>query len=136
MSFLKYLLFADQSFLSQHLDLTASTRLLGPRKLLREGQLSKASSGRKLNAYLFNDLLLFTEGKIGDVEYVYRWPIPLEECSVRSRSDVSFQVSHRGETFNLKVGSSRLCQTWIREINGARQTCLDANEKRRSKMMY
>jgi len=57
----------------QRLDLTAPTRLLGPRKLLREGKVEKAKSGRNLNLYLFNDLLVFTESKPGGTtEVVYR----------------------------------------------------------------
>lgn len=59
----------------QRLDLTAPTTLLGRRRILKEGQLSKAKSGRKLNAFLFNDLLLFTETRATAVslEVVYRW---------------------------------------------------------------
>lgn len=55
------------------LDLAAPTRLLGSRKILREGKLAKAKSGRKLMGYLFNDLLLFTETKEGGNEVVYKY---------------------------------------------------------------
>ncbi|KAK4700326.1 hypothetical protein P7C70_g5926, partial [Phenoliferia sp. Uapishka_3] len=67
------------------LELTAPTKLLGRRRILKEGELTKAKSGRKLNTYLFNDLLLFTETKAVavSIEVVYRWPIPLDECSVK-----------------------------------------------------
>lgn len=62
----------------QRLELTAPTKLLGRRRILKEGQLAKAKSGRKLNAFLFNDLLLFTETKAVAVpiEVVYRWVRP------------------------------------------------------------
>ena len=62
----------------QRLELTAPTKLLGRRRILKEGQLAKAKSGRKLNAFLFNDLLLFTETKAAAVpiEVVYRWVRP------------------------------------------------------------
>ncbi|KAI9449187.1 hypothetical protein F5148DRAFT_1248554 [Russula earlei] len=43
------------------LDLTAPTRYLGDRKLLREGPLNKAKSGRKLRALLCNDIFLLTD---------------------------------------------------------------------------
>ena len=43
------------------LDLTAPTRHLGDRQLLREGLLNKAKSGRKLRAFLCSDLLLLTD---------------------------------------------------------------------------
>jgi len=48
-------------FSSRRLDLTAPTRHLGDRKLLREGLLNKAKSGRKLRAFLCSDLLLLTD---------------------------------------------------------------------------
>ena len=47
--------------LRRRLDLTAPTRHLGHRKLLREGLLNKAKSGRKLRLFLCNDILLLTE---------------------------------------------------------------------------
>lgn len=34
---------------------------MGPRKLLKEGILTKAKSGRKLRAFLCNDILVLTE---------------------------------------------------------------------------
>ena len=43
------------------LDLTANTLYMGPRKLLREGMLSKAKSGRKLRAFLCNDVMVLTD---------------------------------------------------------------------------
>jgi hypothetical protein len=49
------------SILLRRLDLTAPTRHLGDRKLLREGLLNKAKSGRKLRAFLCSDLLLLTD---------------------------------------------------------------------------
>ena len=64
-------------FFAQHLDLSAPTRLLGPRRILREGKVEKAKSHRKLNAYLFNDLLIFTESRAGAGEVVYRYVRPL-----------------------------------------------------------
>jgi len=45
----------------RRLDLTAPTRHLGARKLLREGLLNKAKSGRKLRAFLCSDLLLLAD---------------------------------------------------------------------------
>lgn len=57
----------------QHLNLTAPTRLLGKRQILREGKAEKARSGRKLSVYLFSDLLIFTEGTAGPGEIVYRY---------------------------------------------------------------
>lgn len=48
---------------------------MGPRQVVREGRVTKAKSGRQLNVYLFNDLLLLTEpkpdGARGEVVYRY-----------------------------------------------------------------
>lgn len=43
------------------LDLTAPTRHMGQRKLLKEGLLMKAKSGRKLRGFLCSDILVLTE---------------------------------------------------------------------------
>lgn len=45
------------------LDLTAPTALQGPRKLLKEGAVAKAKSGRKLTLVLSNDILVLLEDK-------------------------------------------------------------------------
>lgn len=47
--------------LDRRLDLTAPTRYMGARRLLKEGQLMKAKSGRKLQAFLCSDILVLTE---------------------------------------------------------------------------
>lgn len=43
------------------LDLTAPTRYMGSRKLLKEGILAKSKSGRKLRAFLCSDILVLTD---------------------------------------------------------------------------
>ncbi|GAA6030396.1 hypothetical protein JCM8097_009087 [Rhodosporidiobolus ruineniae] len=123
---------------SGHLNLMAPTRLLGKRAILREGRVEKARSGRKLQVYLFNDLLIFTEAQPqGSGEIVYRYPIPLEESSVREhpRHDTDFIVTHRGETIRVRADSPRVAQQWTRDIEQARRTCLAAvnNARRGSK---
>lgn len=46
---------------SRRLDLTAPTRFMGDRKLLKEGLLIKAKSGRKIYAFLCSDILVLTD---------------------------------------------------------------------------
>lgn len=45
----------------RRLDLTEPTRNMGTRKLLKEGILTKAKSGRKLCAFLCSDILVLTD---------------------------------------------------------------------------
>ena len=45
----------------RRLDLTAPTRLMGPRTLLKEGIVFKAKSGKKLNAFLCSDILVLLD---------------------------------------------------------------------------
>jgi hypothetical protein len=45
----------------RRLDLSAPTRFMGNRKLLREGVLTKTKSSRKLAAFLCNDILVLTD---------------------------------------------------------------------------
>ncbi|GAA5879139.1 hypothetical protein JCM16303_001313 [Sporobolomyces ruberrimus] len=111
------------------LDLTAPTRLLGSRKLLREGKVEKAKSHRQLNVYLLTDLLIFTETRVGGTgEVVYRLPIPLEESSVRERARdaLSFVVTYRGESINVRADSARVAVGWMKDIESARKVCLAA----------
>lgn len=46
------------------LDLTAPTRYMGVRRLLKEGSLQKAKSGRKLHAFLCSDVLVLTDAGV------------------------------------------------------------------------
>ncbi|KAG7528641.1 hypothetical protein FFLO_06034 [Filobasidium floriforme] len=45
------------------LDLTAPTAFLGDRKLIKEGDVAKAKSGRNLQVVLCNDILVLIESK-------------------------------------------------------------------------
>jgi hypothetical protein len=45
----------------RRLDLTAPTRYMGPRKLLKEGTLLKSKSRRRLYAFLCSDILVLTD---------------------------------------------------------------------------
>ncbi|GEM10145.1 rho guanyl-nucleotide exchange factor [Rhodotorula toruloides] len=114
------------------LDLSAPTRMLGPRRIVREGNLEKAKSKRKLQAYLFNDLLLLTEDQ-GSTQSVYRYPIPLEECSVRPhpRDNTDLVITHRGDAVRLRAENSRLAFAWVRDIDQARGVVLKAIEAAR-----
>lgn len=47
--------------IARRLDLLAPTRYMGERRLLREGVLLKAKSGRKLRGFLCSDILVLTE---------------------------------------------------------------------------
>jgi hypothetical protein len=49
--------------LARRLDLTQNTAYLGPRKLLKEGSVSKAKSGRKLQLVLCNDIIVLLESR-------------------------------------------------------------------------
>jgi hypothetical protein len=48
----------------RRLDLTEPTRYMGARKLLRDGLVMKAKSGRKLHAFLCSDILVLTDESV------------------------------------------------------------------------
>lgn len=52
---------SDTNNFNSHLDLTAPTRYMGPRRLLKEGVLVKAKSGRRLHAVLCNDIMVLMD---------------------------------------------------------------------------
>jgi len=116
------------------LDLTAPTRNMGPRKLLKEGIVMKAKSGKRLRAFLCSDVLVLTDE---NAKSLYRMPIPLPELTVKdsgpSRDDQLFHVvvayPRGGGTVSLKGTSARDCQLWVRAIESARQRCRAADER-------
>ncbi|KAJ7590631.1 hypothetical protein C8J56DRAFT_887202 [Mycena floridula] len=96
--------------ISQHLwigqgrlDLTAPTRHMGTRRLLKQGVLMKIKmkqgglmkgrGGRKLHAFLCSDILVLTDETMKNL---YRMPIALSEAKVKDlpggRDDLAFQV--------------------------------------------
>ncbi|KAJ3879158.1 hypothetical protein F5051DRAFT_403673 [Lentinula edodes] len=116
------------------LDLTAPTRYMGVRKLLKEGTLTKAKSGRRLHAFLCSDILVLTDDK---VQNLYRMPIALSETQVKdlpgNRDDLAFQVAlpypRGGETIGLRATSARDCQVWVKAIEDASRKCKDAEKR-------
>jgi len=49
--------------IARRLDLTAPTAYQGPRKLLKEGSVTKSKSGRKLTMVLCNDIIVLVESR-------------------------------------------------------------------------
>ena len=74
-------------FLHRRLDLTAPTRNMGTRKLLKEGVLTKSKSGRKLCAFLCSDILVLTDA---NAKSLYRM--------VSASSSLSIEVLTYGHT--------------------------------------
>ncbi|KAI0689841.1 hypothetical protein BC835DRAFT_1407733 [Cytidiella melzeri] len=138
------------------LDLTAPTRTMGPRKLLKEGVLSKAKSGRRLKAFLCSDILVLTDEA---AKTLYRVPIPLIEVQVKEVTglagrgesslsaayakfdptlpdDLAFQLvlayPRGGDKINLRANSARDCQVWMQAVEKASQDARRA-EKRAAK---
>ncbi|TCD66409.1 hypothetical protein EIP91_001400 [Steccherinum ochraceum] len=116
------------------LDLTEPTRHMGARKLLKEGVLMKAKSGRRLRAFLCSDILVLTEEA---AKTLYRMPIPLSECQVREapghRDDLLFQVAlaypRGGDVISLRGTSARDCQQWMQAIDNASRKCREAQKR-------
>ncbi|KAG2348212.1 hypothetical protein BDR05DRAFT_903524 [Suillus weaverae] len=106
------------------LDLTAPTRHLGPRKLLKEGVISKAKSGRKIRLFLCTDVLVLThEGGRG----LYRVPIPLNEVQIKeSRNEredsllrLHLAYPRGGDTIVLRAISIKEALSWKDAIERA-----------------
>ena len=62
-----------------HLDLTAPTRFMGPRRLLKEGLLVKTKSGRRLRAVLCTDILILV---VEATKTMYSNPMPLSDMVI------------------------------------------------------
>ncbi|KAI6004628.1 Dbl homology domain-containing protein [Pisolithus albus] len=105
------------------LDLTLPTHHLGPRRLLKEGVLAKAKSGRKLRVLLRSDILpLLNESEGGGL---YR-PLPVHELEIHPsrryvRSEDAYIRIHRGyprggETLVLRAPGIREARAWTEAI--------------------
>ncbi|KZT11160.1 uncharacterized protein LAESUDRAFT_754850 [Laetiporus sulphureus 93-53] len=120
------------------LDLTEPTRYMGARKLLKEGTLMKAKSGRKLRVFLCSDILVLTEE---GAKHLYRTPIPLAAVHVQEvpghRDDLTFKVSiaypRGGDAIALRSTSARDCQLWMQAIDNASRLCREAEKKARNR---
>ena len=119
----------DLAGFGEEIKLTSETRSLGPRRFLFDGSLLKAKSGRKLQAFLFNDMLLLTEhhSTLGSYEYsVYREPIPVHVLLVREMKNeppdsLNFEILHikTQQIIAVRAPSLNDKRRWLREIDGA-----------------
>lgn len=106
-------------------------RSLGARRCLFDGMLFKSKSGRKLHAFLFNDLFLLTQHHgivpVAGYEYsVYRDPIPVHALLVRevpngSVESPEFQILHvqTQQIIAVRAPSVNEKRRWMREIDSA-----------------
>ncbi|KAI8915202.1 hypothetical protein DFJ77DRAFT_359259 [Powellomyces hirtus] len=112
------------------LDLAAPTRVLGPRIFIHEGDLTKNKSGRKLHAYVFNDVLLLAQPKgkqernfKGHLFGLYRKPMPLNEIAVRDihklgrdsgpLDECCFQIVHGQDAITVRASSVAVKRKWV-----------------------
>ncbi|KAG2066386.1 hypothetical protein BDR04DRAFT_1106832 [Suillus decipiens] len=123
-----------------HLDLTAPTRHLGPRKLLKEGVVSKAKSGRKLLLFLCSDILVLThEGGKG----LYRVPIPLNEIQIKEsrneRDDFLLRLHlaypRGGDTIVLRTSSTKECSSWKDAIERASRKAKEGERRVKTQLV-
>ncbi|KIY46490.1 hypothetical protein FISHEDRAFT_75585 [Fistulina hepatica ATCC 64428] len=120
------------------LDLTAPTQFMGARKILKEGPLTKAKSGRKLLGILCNDVLVLTDqsGKS-----LYRLPIRLSETEVKdswSRDVMTFQLAtssyQHHDVIAFRAISERECQLWVQAVETAIRKCRTAQRRAQRKV--
>lgn len=127
----------DLEIPSEHyrLDLKAQTRKMGSRIFLYEGVLLKSKSGRKLTAYLFNDLLLLVHLKgNGTKPYaMYKQPLMMDSLSVKDHSDSdSFQIDFEDQSIMVRALSISEKRQWINQIESARKVCRDLEAKKQN----
>ncbi|KAL1691657.1 hypothetical protein GGG16DRAFT_91161 [Schizophyllum commune] len=119
------------------LDLTAPTRHMGTRRLLKEGFLMKAKSGRRLYGVLCSDIMVLTDEHM---KTLYRMPpLPASPSPTTQgltplpSDDGAFQISlpypRGGDTIALRAGSLKECQQWIDAIELATLRARDAEKR-------
>ncbi|KAF6758250.1 Dbl homology domain-containing protein [Ephemerocybe angulata] len=118
------------------LDLTAPTRYMGPRKLIKQGVVLKAKSGRKLRAYLCSDILVLTDE---NGKSLYRMPIPLAHAQVKVLSTTPREGEHAfqvyqpyprgGDAISLKALTAKEYKQWVHDLESAIRKCRHAEER-------
>lgn len=84
----------------RRLDLTVPTRNMGPRRLLKQGSLTKAKSGRKLQAFLCSDVLVLTDE---GVRNLYRMVKALSVRTLPSLTTLSANSSCTCTSQRIKI---------------------------------
>ncbi|KAL0078645.1 hypothetical protein J3Q64DRAFT_1664753 [Phycomyces blakesleeanus] len=121
--------------LSRILDMEGYGRLdVWGREFVMEGILYKAKSGRKLHAYLFNDILILAEplkslSPKGYLYSLYREPMNIENVSIRQQQnmtlkpsfggnsdDTSFQIVYGTSVIAVKTSASSQKRQWISQV--------------------
>ncbi|PLW16900.1 hypothetical protein PCASD_16384 [Puccinia coronata f. sp. avenae] len=130
------------------LSLATMTRFNGPRRLIRQGVLTKSRSRKTFRAYLFNDFFLLarpvaasgmqdsSQSRRDPGQMVmYRAPMALEECQVMpARDPQAFVVVHHSESLSLKAPEGpRAASAWLADFKAARKDVFKALNSRRSK---
>lgn len=76
---------------NRRLDLTKTTNYMGPRRLIKEGFLMKHKSGRRLCAFLCNDMLILTDEGVNRLYKMVQSSF-FDTLSVGSRTE--FQIAN------------------------------------------
>ncbi|XP_065185638.1 intersectin-1-like isoform X1 [Sycon ciliatum] len=137
--------------LKEYFHFNSNTNCLGPRKILREGMLSKVASGRELHAVLFNDFLLlakpvntnpFAKAFGNDQEEkrtMYRQPYFLNEVLVKEANaeefgdNFCFHISHLGKIVSLRAESKSDRDGWVNDILKANSAFVEKLRQMKSK---
>lgn len=122
------------------IDLTAPTAYQGPRRLIKEGPVAKAKSGRRLQMVLCNDIVLLIEderlyrmvshGKSprGRVSSADAQPISLFDLSIATGPEMTFALipGSPKNTVRLKAPSTSAKAEWVDLLNRARKDAIAA----------
>ncbi|KAH8829709.1 hypothetical protein DL96DRAFT_1669029 [Flagelloscypha sp. PMI_526] len=116
------------------LDLTAPTRYMGTRRLLKEGPLAKAKSGKKLHGFLCSDILVLTDEFEKNLYRLFIPESPVACLNNFSNADeTGFQVMlpypRGGEAIALRATSNKECDSWVHSIEKAAQKCREAETR-------
>lgn len=97
----------DVQTITRRLDLTGATRNMGTRRLLKEGILFKAKSGRKLRGFLCTDILLLTDESIKSLYRLVGLALyDYDLCFLTSIQPIQLAYAHAKESSRSKVGGA------------------------------
>ncbi|KAF8319431.1 Dbl homology domain-containing protein [Clavulina sp. PMI_390] len=104
------------------LDLTAPTRYMGPRKLIKEGIVLKKK--RRIRALLCTDILVLTDAATRSLYQMY---LELFLFTIHYLDDHVFEVQlaypRGGDVIKLRASSAKECINWIKALERASGRC-------------
>lgn len=115
----------------QDFSLAAQTQFVGPRKFVLDSVLEKKKTGKKVDAFLFNDLLLLcVKSRSGFPLYsLYRQPMYLQDTEIQDLGESDMGIAHPSTDVLVFRVSNAEKKKWMSNVQIQKQILFNAINK-------